>query len=140
MGKKVMKEDPTALDLLRHARGLIEEGWAREAFARTKNGRPCDVEDPKAARFCLWGALHRTEVDLPLASGRVKDRAVEHLRTGIKRTGIQLYPSLQGPVSLISFNDNRSRKEPVLRAFDFAIDEALLEESILAPSRQAARV
>src|SRR5262245_30543487 len=42
----------------------VRASWTQYQLALTLKGRPCDPTDPKAARFCAFGALVRAGHDL----------------------------------------------------------------------------
>lgn len=48
------------------ARALIElrSTWTRYHLALARNNRDCDPADPRAVRFCAYGALIRSAYDL----------------------------------------------------------------------------
>src|SRR5262245_42940167 len=52
--------------ILEGARVLVgaRATWTRHNLALTRNNRECDPTDPKAARFCAYGALVRSAYDL----------------------------------------------------------------------------
>jgi hypothetical protein len=57
----------TEADILRRAADVLEEfGWCRGSIAETADGYPVGVADPRAARFCVMGALARAGHDLGL--------------------------------------------------------------------------
>jgi hypothetical protein len=47
-------------------RALVEmrSTWTRHCLALTRNRRECDPTDPRAVRFCAYGALVRSAYDL----------------------------------------------------------------------------
>jgi hypothetical protein len=54
------------------ARALVEmrSTWTRNYLALTRDNRECDPTDPKAVRFCAYGALVRSAYDLTGNGGR----------------------------------------------------------------------
>ena len=54
----------TTLDILRHARGLIEQGWTQGAFARDADGHGVNHRNSRAVCFCGVGAIRRAADDL----------------------------------------------------------------------------
>lgn len=54
------------------ARALVEvrSTWTRNYLALTRNNRDCDPTDPRAVRFCAYGALVRSAYDLTGDEGR----------------------------------------------------------------------
>jgi hypothetical protein len=57
---------PLIHKIIEDAREIISDSkrWTRNAYARDKNGRPVCPTDPKAVRFCAWGAVLRAAYDL----------------------------------------------------------------------------
>lgn len=94
---------------LEHARALIAQGWARGTFARDANNRTTNPESDEAVKFCALGACIRASYDFDgndsAFYGHMRD--VLHAAAG---------------KSIVQLNDDSSRKEPVLRAFDRAIE------------------
>ena len=52
--------------VLEGARAFVEvrSTWTRHCLALTRNNRECDPTDPRAVRFCAYGALMRSAYDL----------------------------------------------------------------------------
>ena len=52
--------------VLEGARALValRSTWTRYYLALTRNNRECDPTDPRAVRFCAYGALMRSAYDL----------------------------------------------------------------------------
>ena len=46
----------TTLDMLDRVLILLERGWCKGSFARDADGESTDPLDPKAVKWCLWGA------------------------------------------------------------------------------------
>ena len=94
---------------LRKARALIETGWCKGAFARTKSGRATKSRDSKAARWCAMGACRRVGLDTFSLS-----RALSLVDAG---------------GGLAAFNDSQTNKRPVLKLFNDAIELAEASEA-----------
>lgn len=103
-----MRPEKTAREVLVEARGLIEKGWARGAFARYRNGKRTGSMDERACFFCVEGAICRA------AFGTVYAR----------REAMRAMQDATGRCDLFRWNDAQSTKAPVLAAFDRAIEEA----------------
>jgi hypothetical protein len=70
-GRRAMSESLNHRVLL-GARSLVElrSTWTRSYLALTRNNRECDPTDPRAMRFCAYGALVRSAYDLTGDAGR----------------------------------------------------------------------
>ena len=101
--------DATA-ELLIRARGFLERGWCRNAFARGPLGWPVFPKSKLANRWCASGAL--LAAGLPDNEYRTEywtHPAVYRLREAMDWEDIS------------RFNDRQAMVEPVLAAFDRAI-------------------
>lgn len=76
----------TPREALRRARARIEhpDRWTQEVGARTEQGRPVEVTDPRAASWCVLGAL-QAETGEPI--GPVYTPACDALRAEAERDG-----------------------------------------------------
>lgn len=110
--QRVSKE-PTAVDVLRAARALIEKGWTQYDFARNSGGWGVDEWHHSAACFCSWGALNRAGIDLECNTAS----AIHWLRS-----------ATVGPIAVWNDAPGRTQAE-VLAAFDKAIELAQSEAS-----------
>ncbi|MGI9251316.1 MAG: DUF6197 family protein [Pseudohongiellaceae bacterium] len=56
-----MPQQLTTADILVGARKLIADPahWTKHYWAKDKDGKPIDIHDPKAERFCALGAIMR---------------------------------------------------------------------------------
>lgn len=99
----------TALDILKHARGLLAKrgGWTKDVYARDKKGEKVSLRGSDAICFCADGALMRSDFDL-----KADDAAF----------GIA-YATLSEVTdhNIVLFNDRQRTKTPVLKAFNRAI-------------------
>ena len=95
----------TTLQILKEARELIsvEERWCRGAYARDRNGDPCEPE--AAVSYCAIGAI-----DLDI-------RATVELCTSAAELG---YEASRGRRVIVTVNDELGHAH-VLRCFDHAI-------------------
>lgn len=110
----------TIAQQLQAAKKLIEKGWCKEAFARTKNGKACGIFSKNATNFCMKGALLRVNGDRPHKDSYEDVMYMENC----------LLRAMQDPMATANnfqyiplFNDG-STKRKVLRAFDKAIELA----------------
>ena len=101
-----MQASKTIVASLKAIRALIGKGWCRGAFARTISGRACSYDSPKAARFCLAGAMLRVN-------------APKKVRTLLMKA---TNPAGIGFDGLAGFND-RSTKAKVLALLDRVLAE-----------------
>lgn len=91
---------------LKKARKLIDKGWTKGAFARTKSGKECFSQSPNAVKFCLLGAVSSVFLD---SSG------YDHAKKALART----LPNSE--LGIAQFNDNCKNKQQVLDLIDRAI-------------------
>jgi hypothetical protein len=99
--------DEEATELLIRARGFIERGWCRFAFAQDAAGNEVSPLDVQAVAWCAWGALFAA--GLP-ETHRTRHPAFHRLRAAI-----------DGNEPIGVFNTQQETVEPVLAAFDRAI-------------------
>lgn len=110
----------TVAETLELAQKLVKNGWTRGAPARTYKGKPVDVDDPKACRFCMIGAISRSAHDLKDFRGyseRFTDAVVEVNRQMITEGNRR---------SIIGFNDLDAKKKDVIALFQRTIDRLKL--------------
>jgi hypothetical protein len=95
---------------------MIPGTWGRGTEARRSDGVEVEYQNPKACTFCAVGALSAAKKDLgasqeayQLAVKTLDDQAKKH-RLGNFHDGI------------VSFNDARGRKEPVIEVFAVSAD------------------
>lgn len=113
------KKMPSALTILKKAKGFVEAGWCQQTMSEDKNGTPLgDPFSRKAKRFCAMGALQK-------ATGREAFRSVKkynpelYARFNKARSTLDTAATNEG---IVSFNDDPVReKSDVIRAFDRAI-------------------
>lgn len=92
--------------VLKKARKLIERGWCRGDYAKTKEGRPIPVMHEAAYRFCSLGAIQRVA---GATYCNDTDAAVEYLRRSCDEAWVH------------KFNDAQNSKRPVLALYGRAI-------------------
>lgn len=92
--------------LLTNAAQLIQRGWCRQHEARDERGAPVSPLSREAVRFCSVGALRRAQHALDYG-----DNFFEKGLTLLERVVEDDVPG---------WNDSRSRKQPVLNAFERA--------------------
>ena len=97
----------TALEELKAARQLIEQGWCKGVFAQNNHYLPVDCKSEEACRFCALGALRRVSYWFDLRSEQALAEAL-----GTHKIG--------------EWNDDPARtKEDVLAVYDKAIAAAV---------------
>ena len=70
----------TRSDILRDAAGLIDRGWTTGQYAMTAQGDPLkDFNDPRAAAWCIAGAVWRACVDAGLDSEGTEAKEIHRL-------------------------------------------------------------
>ena len=70
---------PVERQILQRARALIAtpQTWTQEEFARDSSGEPVHWKSPRAARFCIWGALNRAASEMT-GDDRQRVRLADH--------------------------------------------------------------
>jgi len=59
VGPKVVEIQPSPLqDVLVRAAEIVEAGWTQWTFARDENGTDVAYDNPRAVKFCMWGAFY----------------------------------------------------------------------------------
>jgi hypothetical protein len=98
------------LKVLVRAKNLIAKGWCRGADARDENNRPIPPTDRRACKFCARGAVRRCI-----------EPGMGHRESSVFNILLQ---SIEGEYySLVTFNDSRRDRRPVLSAFRKAINK-----------------
>jgi hypothetical protein len=125
----------TALEFLRHARGLLEKGFCHKSFAKDAAGACVSEFSKEAVQFCSLGAFERTASDLGEFNPTVYDgclvysQAKDYLSRAITAKGSDY-------LTVVGFNDASTQAE-VLSAFDHAIELAQADQDeaakLLAP-------
>lgn len=95
-----MAKQLTTKQVLQRARKLIEKGWTIRVMARNKYGHPVRYDNPNACKFCVLGALAKTDTH----GGYHEARNILANLTG----------------GIVTFNDTHSKQE-VLDLFSRAI-------------------
>jgi len=101
---------PAVKRCLIKARALLAKGWMQGSMAALSNGEICAARDPRAAFFCLRGAVDcATNYKYDLATG-----CIEALYEIVEKTDKY--------IGLVGWNDMPSRTQAeVLTLFDDAI-------------------
>jgi hypothetical protein len=94
-------------ELLIRARGFIECGWCTNAQARDAEGTPVPPRSDSAVSWCTYGA--------PVAAG-MPNGTITH------PAFVRLDSSIEGAERIAFFNNTQKTVEPVLAAFDRAIE------------------
>lgn len=114
-------------ELLELAKAEItsSDNWTKDYFARDESGKPIDVLDHRACKFCTMGAVHKA------LQRRVNDGIIERGRFA---TTARLFRLLEKSIGVYendigqgvaSFNDSEdTRHDDVMAVFDLAIEAA----------------
>ena len=89
--------------------------WTRFMLAATSRAEECDPTDPRARRFCAYGALVRAAHDLtgdPEAAGELAGRAA------IWITGCETAEEAFGRIATINDGAPFAARQEILRLFD----------------------
>jgi hypothetical protein len=93
-----------AIQILKRARELINQGWTKSAYARDKDGLKVPNSSSKAVCWCVEGAIYRAAYELDYDSYPSR----------------RMFQNIYG--GMVDFNDAIARnKEQVLTAFDKVI-------------------
>lgn len=100
-------------EILKKARELITdpEHWTRDTYARDAEGEYCNMNSPRAAKFCALGAIRRVSNSMSLG----------YLDSDARVAMDMLARKIGGP-SIAQFNDHHTHEE-VLAKFDGAIKD-----------------
>lgn len=98
------------LKVLVRAKNLIAKGWCRGADAKDKAGNSVHYSDRYACKFCARGAILRCI-----------DPHMRHLESSI--FNILLQSIEDESYTVMTFNDSRRDRRPVLSAFRKAINK-----------------
>lgn len=128
-----MYNKSSAESVILRALELVSEprSWIRGVSSRRANGQYCNVDDPDAAKFCLYGAIDRAAQDTDVPFKNRQD-AIEH---------VAFYAQARGFASIAEFNDHKAvRHSDVIsalcRGFESAIQTRLMyEEEDVSPSQ-----
>lgn len=115
---------PILTQVIERARDLVADRgtWTSHALARRANSEACQPTDPRAVRFCAFGALVRAAYDLTNSgeqAQRLADLAAAEL-VGTKAPE-------RAYMDLYCINDGGSRssaRKAVLGLFEKALDRA----------------
>lgn len=103
----------TTLEILRAARELLSDPtrWCKAAMARTEEGIKVEPDDPRACRWCSYGAIRKV-------CGELRSIDTEELISGV----CQLRT---GGYGFVTFNDRSGTShKDVMDLFDAAIARA----------------
>lgn len=107
---------PTAKAKLIEARALIAHGWIQGEYAAKADGELCAVSDPRAAHFCLRGALDRVTGNNTKLANACAILVYDAIQATVMN-GVEGYL-----IGLSGFNDNAKRTQAdILAVFDAAI-------------------
>ena len=104
------------------ARALVElrSTWTRYYLALTHDNRECDPTDPRAVRFCAYGALMRSASDL---TGDGRRAAMLAGRVAMSMTG--RHTPQEAFEDIYTMNDGPavSSRRAILNLFDTALEQ-----------------
>ena len=111
---------PLFTQVVERARAYIavRSQWTRYTLALTRNNKDCEPTDPKAARFCAYGALVRAAFDV---TGDVHQARRLAGRTAMRVTGSTCPEEAYEAIYSINDGPPRSSREAALRLFDTAL-------------------
>jgi hypothetical protein len=117
-------EEPTSVEIMKHAKKLVENGWCKKAAAKCKRGAGIIYLDEQAVSFCVAGAIGRSVDDLMAChSGERRDR--RNIDCAVN------FMSANDIKDIPKWNDKWYRtKRSVMRAFDRAIEECHMEDRL----------
>lgn len=96
--------------ILQYARNLIEKGWCKGWFAKTRGGRCTRTNAADACKFCAVGAIDRARDDV----------APNMIKWDVERVARQQLSRVMGTTDISKYNDSHT-KRTVLKKFDEAI-------------------
>lgn len=107
-----------AIVQIQHALRLVQGGWVKGDFARTKD-RECFESHPEACMFCLSGAMNRAELDLFYGSHYIARRNdINH----VARTAVSCVIPARYSHNMVTFNDaSETTLEMVIAVLKLAI-------------------
>ena len=114
---------PLIDQVLARARTLVgvRAPWTRYTLALTRNNRDCDPTDPRAARFCAYGALIRAAFEL--TADRTKARQLAG-QTAMRITGRETPEEAYEDLYAINDGPPRSSRPAIVRMFDESLERA----------------
>src|SRR5258706_3270901 len=76
---------PVERQIVQRARALIAtpQTWTQDEFARDSCGEPVSWKSPKAAQFCIWGALNRAAREMT-GDERQRVRLADHAARALR--------------------------------------------------------
>jgi hypothetical protein len=103
------------------ARALVEmrSTWTRHCLALTRNRRECDPTDPRAVRFCAYGALVRSAYDL---TGDTTRAGLPAGSVAMSMTGRHTPQEAFEDVHTINDGPAVSSRRAILNLFDKALE------------------
>ena len=101
------------------ARDLLAKGFCKDNLACDAEGKAIGYEDPKAAQFCILGAM------LIASDDNVNyDKVVPLLASQLPQPWVEMHPNWQMS-ALIAFNNHwETTQADIVALFDRAIEKA----------------
>jgi hypothetical protein len=114
---------PLFTQVVERARGYVavRSHWTRYALALTRNNRDCDPLDPRAARFCAFGALVRASFELTGDADRARRLAAE---TAMWMTGRASAEEAYEAIYTINDGPAVSSRRAILELFEASLARA----------------
>lgn len=78
MTQEIVQISPSATEIPSVLTVLNEKTWQKFDFARNAAGQLCYATDPKALKFCLWGAIERVYGGDNVKITQVMNKCKEH--------------------------------------------------------------
>jgi len=114
---------PIFTQVVERARAYValRSSWTRYTLALTRNNRDCDPTDPRAARFCAFGALVRASYEI---TGDVDQARRLAGQTAIWMTGRETAEEAYEAIYTINDGAPVSSRKAVLALFDESLARA----------------
>lgn len=95
---------------------MIPGAWGRETEARRSDGTGVSAYDAKACTFCSIGAVSAAQSELKVST------EAYHMAIKTLDAHARIHRLGNPNDDIVSFNDSRGRKEPVLEVFAVSAD------------------
>ncbi len=114
---------PINTQVIERARAYValRSGWTRYTLALTRNNRDCDPTDPRAARFCAFGALVRAGFDI---TGDVDQARQLASQAAMWMTGRDTPEEAYEAIYTINDGPPVSSRKAILELFDASLARA----------------
>ncbi|KAB2920798.1 MAG: hypothetical protein F9K29_00565 [Hyphomicrobiaceae bacterium] len=111
---------PLVNQISARARALVGDPatWTQYTLALTRNNRDCDPTDPRAARFCAYGALVRAAFELTADRDKARTLAGE---AAMAMTGRETPEEAYEELYAINDGPRRSSRIAIMSLFDASL-------------------